>query len=198
MEAGFGFVQSGPDVFHVFPAMLAAEAGDLETAAALFALALPSWMNWTGAISRSRPMSRSPSSPGRWIAPMRARAIYFGSRAFRRRARPCLLRGRPRRWGSVSRYLGQMAALMGDWDRVETDFARAMRRNLETGARAEVAETRFDWATALLRRGLARDRERGGRDARGGGARRRRARDGAAQAACLGRPGRARKLDEVR
>ena len=64
--------------------------------------------------------------------------------------------------GSVSRYLGQMAALMGDWDRVETDFARAMRRNLETGARAEVAETRFDWARALLRRGLARDRERAG------------------------------------
>jgi DNA-binding CsgD family transcriptional regulator len=62
--------------------------------------------------------------------------------------------------GSVSRYLGQMAALMADWDRVETDFARAMRRNLETGARAELAETRFDWATALLRRGLARDRER--------------------------------------
>ena len=64
--------------------------------------------------------------------------------------------------GSVSRYLGQMAALMQDWDRVEADFARAMRRNLETGARAEVAETRFNWATALLRRGLARDRERAG------------------------------------
>jgi DNA-binding CsgD family transcriptional regulator len=62
--------------------------------------------------------------------------------------------------GSVSRYLGQMAALMADWDRVEVDFARAMRRNLETGAHAEVGETRFDWATALLRRGLARDRER--------------------------------------
>jgi DNA-binding CsgD family transcriptional regulator len=64
--------------------------------------------------------------------------------------------------GSVSRYLGQMATLMGDWDRVESDFARAMRRNLETGARAEVAETRLDWARALLRRGLARDRERAG------------------------------------
>ena len=64
--------------------------------------------------------------------------------------------------GSVSRYLGQMAVLMGDWDRVETDFARALRRNLETGARGEVAETRFDWATGLLRRGLARDRERAG------------------------------------
>jgi DNA-binding CsgD family transcriptional regulator len=62
--------------------------------------------------------------------------------------------------GSVSRYLGQMAALMDDWDLVEADFARAMRRNLETGARGEVAETRYDWAVALLRRGLARDRER--------------------------------------
>ena len=62
--------------------------------------------------------------------------------------------------GSVSRYLGQMATLMRDWPRVEVDFARAMRRNLETGARGEVAETRFDWATALLRHGQGRDRER--------------------------------------
>ena len=30
-------------------------------------------------------------------------------------------------------------------------FARALRRNMETRARGEVAETRFDWATALLR-----------------------------------------------
>jgi DNA-binding CsgD family transcriptional regulator len=35
-----------------------------------------------------------------------------------------------------------------------------MRRNLETGARGEVAETRFDWATALLRHGQPRDRQR--------------------------------------
>ena len=41
VEPGFAFIQSGPDVFHVFPAMMAAESGDLETAAALFALALP-------------------------------------------------------------------------------------------------------------------------------------------------------------
>jgi DNA-binding CsgD family transcriptional regulator len=62
--------------------------------------------------------------------------------------------------GSVSRYLGQMATLMRDWPRVEIDFGRAMRRNMETRARGEVAETRFDWATALLRHGQARDRER--------------------------------------
>ena len=62
--------------------------------------------------------------------------------------------------GSVSRYLGQMATLMHDWPQVEVDFARAMRRNMETRARGEVAETRFDWATALLRHGQARDRER--------------------------------------
>ena len=62
--------------------------------------------------------------------------------------------------GSVSQFLGQMATLMRDWQQVEVDFARAMRRNLETGARGEVAETRFDWASALLRRGAARDRER--------------------------------------
>src|SRR4029077_260962 len=40
LEPGFGFIHSGPDVFHVFPAMMVAEAGDLETSAALFALAL--------------------------------------------------------------------------------------------------------------------------------------------------------------
>jgi DNA-binding CsgD family transcriptional regulator len=62
--------------------------------------------------------------------------------------------------GSVSRYLGQMATLMRDWPQVEVDFGRAMRRNMETRARGEVAETRFDWATALLRNGQARDRER--------------------------------------
>ncbi len=41
LEPGFRFVQNGPDVFHVFPAMLAAEAGDLEKAAPLFVLAVP-------------------------------------------------------------------------------------------------------------------------------------------------------------
>ena len=65
--------------------------------------------------------------------------------------------------GSVSRYLGQIATLMRDWPRVEVDFARAMRRNLESGARGEVAETRFDWgalccAMALRATGNARPR----------------------------------------
>ena len=74
--------------------------------------------------------------------PDAARAIYSALEPFADQL-GASASGQAASLGSVSRYLGQMAALMGDWDRVETDFARAMRRNLETGARAEVAETRL-------------------------------------------------------
>ena len=159
VEAGFAFIQGGPDVFHVFPAMLAAESGDLETAAALFQLALPVMNEIDGSDLQVQThmafaivawsLDRADAAP----------AIYAALEPFADEL-TVSSSGQAVSGGSVSRYLGQMAALMGDWDRVETDFARAMRRNLETGARGEVAETRFDWATALLRRGLARDRER--------------------------------------
>jgi DNA-binding CsgD family transcriptional regulator len=159
VEAEIAFIHNGPDVFHVFPAMLAADSGDLETAAALFALALPVMDELNGSDLQVQThmafavvawsLDRADAAPAIYAAlePVADELSVSCS-------------GQATSGGSVSRYLGQMAALMGDWDRVEVDFARAMRRNLETGARAEVAETRFDWASALLRRGLARDRER--------------------------------------
>lgn len=161
VEAGFAFVQNGPDVFHVFPAMLAADSGDLETASALFGLALPVMNQMDG--SDLQVQTHMAFAIVAWLLDRAesAPAIYSALEPFADEL-AVSSSGQAGSGGSVSRYLGQMAVLMGDWDRVETDFARALRRNLETGARGEVAETRFDWATGLLRRGLARDRERAG------------------------------------
>jgi DNA-binding CsgD family transcriptional regulator len=139
--------------------MLVAESGDLETAAALFALALPLMDDLNGSDLQVQTHIAFAATAWALDRPDAARAIYGVLEPFADEL-GVSASGQAASLGHVSRYLGQMAALMGDWDRVETDFARAMRRNLETGARAEVAETRFDWASALLRRGQARDRER--------------------------------------
>jgi DNA-binding CsgD family transcriptional regulator len=150
---------AGPDVFRIFWAMISADTGDSERAAALFAAALPVMDQLDGGDLQvpthmafaivAWSLDRADAAP----------AIYAALEPFADEL-AVASSGQATSGGSVSRYLGQMAVLMGDWDRVETDFARAMRRNLETGARGEVADTRFDWATGLLRRGLARDRER--------------------------------------
>jgi DNA-binding CsgD family transcriptional regulator len=154
-----GAVGGGPDVFKAYQAMTAADSGDLETAAALFSLALPVMNQIDGSdlqvsthVALAKVawwLDRDDAAPAIHAAllPFADELVTSSSLAVAS-------------MGSVSRYLGQMATLMHDWPRVETDFARAMRRNLETGARGEVAETRFDWASALLRHGLARDRER--------------------------------------
>ena len=151
----------GPDVFPIFWAMVAVFSGDLETAAALFPLALPAMDELNG--SDLQVVTHTAFAIVAWSLDRSdaAPAIYAALEPFSDEL-AVGSSGQATSSGSVSRYLGQMAALMGDWDRVEVDFARAMRRNLETGARGEVAETRYDWATALLRRGLARDRERAG------------------------------------
>jgi len=62
--------------------------------------------------------------------------------------------------GCVSVWMGAMDALVGDWETMEDDFARALRRNMEFGHRPGVTETRWAWARGLVRRGRARDRER--------------------------------------
>jgi DNA-binding CsgD family transcriptional regulator len=149
----------GPDAFHMYAAITSVDLGDFERAAALFELALPAMDEINGSdlqVPTYAASARVAWALGRAdVAP----TIYAALEPFADEL-GVSASGQAASMGSVSRYLGQMAALMADWDRVETDFARAMRRNLETGARAELAETRFDWATALLRRGLARDRER--------------------------------------
>ncbi len=149
----------GPDVFRIFWAMVAAESGDLETAAALFPLAMPVMDELDG--SHLQVMTHMAFATVAWSLDRAdaAPAIYAALEPFADEL-AVGSSGQATSGGSVSRYLGQMATLTGAWDRVEADFARAMRRNLETGARGEVAETRFDWASALLRHGLTRDRER--------------------------------------
>jgi len=150
---------AGPDVFRIFWAMVSADTGDSERASALFQSALPVLEEIDGSDLQVQThmafaivawsLDRADAAP----------AIYAALEPFADDL-AVSSSGQAVSGGSVSRYLGQMATLMGDWDRAEVDFARAMRRNLETGARGEVAETRYDWATALLRHGLARDRER--------------------------------------
>jgi DNA-binding CsgD family transcriptional regulator len=150
---------AGPDVFRIFWAMVAADTGDAERAAALFQSALPVLDEIDG--SDLQVQTHMAFSIVAWSLDRADAApeIYAALEPFADEL-AVSSSGQAVSGGSVSRYLGQMAVLVGDWDRVETDFARAFRRNLETGARAEAAETRFDWATGLLRRGLARDRER--------------------------------------
>ena len=150
---------AGPDAFRIFWAMVAADTGDAERAAALFESALPALEGIDGSdlqVQTHMAFAVAAWSLGRADA---APAIYAALEPFADELSVAST-GQGVSGGSVSRYLGQMAVLVGDWDRVEIDFARAMRRNLETGARGEVADTRFDWATGLLRHGLARDRER--------------------------------------
>jgi DNA-binding CsgD family transcriptional regulator len=150
---------AGPDVFRIFWAMVAADTGDAERAAALFESALPVLAEIEG--SDLQVQTHMAFAVAAWSLDRAdaAPAIYAALEPFAEEL-SVSSSGQAVSGGSVSRYLGQMAVLMSDWDRVEIDFARALRRNLETGARGEVADTRFDWATGLLRRGLARDRER--------------------------------------
>ena len=154
-----GPVGGGPNVFKAYHAMTAADSGDLETAGALFRLALPVMNELDGSdlqVATHLALAKVAWSLERDDA---APAIYAALAPFAEELAVTSTLA-VASMGSVSRYLGQMATLMHDWPRVEVDFARAMRRNLETRARGEVAETRFDWATALLRHGRARDRER--------------------------------------
>ena len=154
-----GPVGGGPDVFKAYHAMTAADSGDLETAGALFRLALPVMNELDGSdlqVATHLALAKVAWSLERDDA---APAIYAALAPFAEELAVTSTLA-VASMGSVSRYLGQMATLMHDWPRVEVDFARAMRRNMETRARGEVAETRFDWATALLRHGRARDRER--------------------------------------
>ena len=152
-------IHAGPDAFHAFIAMQYVDLGDLETAAAHFDLGFAAMGEMDGTELQVQTHAALAYVAWRLGRIEAAPAVYAALEPFAEElANPAS--GQAASFGSVSRYLGQMAALIGDWDRVEADFGRALRRNLETSARAEVAETRLDWATALLRRGLARDEER--------------------------------------
>jgi class 3 adenylate cyclase/tetratricopeptide (TPR) repeat protein len=63
-------------------------------------------------------------------------------------------------WGSTSRYLGNLAALLERWDDAETHYAVALQMNLRIKARPLVALTRTEYAHMLAARGRPEDRER--------------------------------------
>ena len=62
--------------------------------------------------------------------------------------------------GAVSRSLGVLAAMLGSWDESTGHFDHAIAMNERTGGRPWLARTQCDYASALLRRGRARDSER--------------------------------------
>jgi tetratricopeptide (TPR) repeat protein len=62
--------------------------------------------------------------------------------------------------GPVSRALGVLASLMGDYSRAELHFADALATSERIGAPPHVARTSADYARMLLSRGAAGDHER--------------------------------------
>jgi class 3 adenylate cyclase len=62
--------------------------------------------------------------------------------------------------GSVSRYLGLLAATMERWENAEKHFEDALEMNTRMGARPWVAHTQHDYADMLLRRNEPGDREK--------------------------------------
>jgi class 3 adenylate cyclase len=62
--------------------------------------------------------------------------------------------------GSVSHYLGLLAATMERWEDAEKHFEEALEMNERMGARPLVAWTQHEYADMLLRRGQPGDRER--------------------------------------
>jgi tetratricopeptide (TPR) repeat protein len=62
--------------------------------------------------------------------------------------------------GSVSRYLGMLAATMSRSDDAARHFEEALRLNMRMGARPSVAQTQLDFAVMLVARGGGGDRAR--------------------------------------
>ena len=56
-------------------------------------------------------------------------------------------------YGAADRHLGMLAATLGDWDRAEPHFERAMALNRQMGARTWLAHTAYEYGRMLLARG---------------------------------------------
>src|SRR5204862_902844 len=61
-------------------------------------------------------------------------------------------------YGAADRYLGMLAATLGEWERAEAHFERALELNERMGARTWSAHTAYEYARVLLTRDLARAR----------------------------------------
>jgi DNA-binding CsgD family transcriptional regulator len=64
-------------------------------------------------------------------------------------------------YGAADRYLGMLAATLGEWDRAEDHFEAAMELNRRMGADTWLAHTAYQYARLLLARGSG-DRQRAG------------------------------------
>jgi len=149
----------GNEAIAAYPAMEAAIRGDLETAAVFFDRAFP--VRHTLAGHELEVGAYASLAMTAWSLNRGGAAVALREDLLPHAEEMAVsATGQAASMGSVSRFMGQMAALAGDWRSMEEDFARALRRNMEFGDRPGVAETRHDWARGLLRRGLARDRER--------------------------------------
>ncbi len=62
-------------------------------------------------------------------------------------------------YGAGDRYLGMLAAVLGDWERAEAHFERAMELNRRMGAATWLAHTAYEYGRTLLER-PERDPER--------------------------------------
>jgi DNA-binding CsgD family transcriptional regulator len=58
-------------------------------------------------------------------------------------------------FGAVDRYLGMLAATLGQWERAEDHFERAMILNRRMGADTWLARTAYEYGRMLLARGEA-------------------------------------------
>ena len=62
-------------------------------------------------------------------------------------------------YGAADRHLGMLAATLGEWERAETHFERAMELNTRLGARTWMAHTAYEHGRMLVRQGRdGRDR----------------------------------------
>ena len=56
-------------------------------------------------------------------------------------------------YGAASRYLGMLAATLGEFDKAEAHFEHALEMNERMGARPWLAHTKAEYALLLRRRG---------------------------------------------
>lgn len=63
-------------------------------------------------------------------------------------------------YGAADRYLGMLAAVLGEWERSERHFESALALNRALGARTWLARTAFEYARMLLARRADDDRAR--------------------------------------
>jgi DNA-binding CsgD family transcriptional regulator/tetratricopeptide (TPR) repeat protein len=61
-------------------------------------------------------------------------------------------------YGAADRYLGMLAATLGEWDRAEEHFERALALNRQMGASTWLAHTAYEYGRMLRRRGSGDER----------------------------------------